>query len=120
MQPVAVLIVDDDADIRDALQEVLSECGYLVAIAPDGEVALSEMKANAPSLVLLDLMMPKVDGWHVIDEMHRDPALRGIPICVLSAFSDLAPMSADTVLAKPIRVLPLLETVERYCGRPTA
>lgn len=114
----AVLIVDDDADIREALEEVLRESGYSVVIAADGAGALTAMKARAPALVLLDLMMPNVDGWRVIDEMHRDPSLRGIPVCVLSAFADLAPPSADTVLAKPIKVLPLLETVERYCGRP--
>ncbi|HTJ47328.1 MAG TPA: response regulator [Kofleriaceae bacterium] len=119
MQP-AVLIVDDDADIREALEEVLSESGYAVAIAADGADALDEMKAHAPALVLLDLMMPNVDGWRVMDEMHRDPSLCGIPVCVLSAFAELAPAAADTVLAKPIKVLPLLETVERFCGRPTS
>jgi CheY-like chemotaxis protein len=113
-----VLIVDDDADIREALEEVLSESGYTVAAASDGAIALSKMKQKRPALVLLDLMMPNVDGWRVMDEMHRDPSLREIPVCVLSAFADLAPPSADTVLAKPIKVLPLLETVERLVGPP--
>jgi len=76
------------------------------------------MKAHRPEMILLDLVMPNVDGWRVMSEMERDPTLRSIPVCVLTGHGDKAPPNAARVLEKPIMVLPLLEVVERYCGSP--
>lgn len=112
-----VLVVDDDDDIRDAVADALTERGYDVETAADGAIALASMRTRPPALVLLDLMMPNIDGWRVVYEMGRDPSLTGIPVCVLSAFADAAPPGVVEVLAKPVKALPLLATVARYCGK---
>jgi CheY-like chemotaxis protein len=114
----SVLVVDDDEDIRDVLTDMLRESGYGVEVAKDGAAALATMKVHRPALVVLDLMMPNVDGWHVMSEMDRDPMLRSIPVCVLSGCGQQAPAQAACVLEKPIMTLPLLRVIERYCGPP--
>jgi signal transduction histidine kinase/CheY-like chemotaxis protein len=80
-----ILIVDDDADLRRELGEVLSADGHPVAFAADGRQALSYLRSHPrPSLVLVDLMMPVMDGWEFCATVQNDPALAGVPIVVLS------------------------------------
>lgn len=80
-----VLIVDDDASIRRMLTVSLRRYGYRIAEACDGGEALDAMRAGKADLVLLDLMMPKVTGWQVLAERDGDPALRTIPVIVITA-----------------------------------
>jgi CheY-like chemotaxis protein len=119
-----VLVVDDDADIREAVADALREFGYQVQEAENGAVALDEMRADPPCVVLLDLMMPVLGGWEVVQAMEQDPRLASIPVCVLSAMPDRAPRECATVLEKPVAMLRLLSAVERHCGcadhRPAA
>ena len=111
-----VLVVDDDADIRDSIVEALISRGYRAWSAAEGAAALAVMREAIPRLVLLDLMMPGFDGWRVLYEMERDPALRAIPVCVVSAYAERAPPGVACVLAKPVALPILFATVERYCG----
>jgi CheY-like chemotaxis protein len=111
-----VLVVDDDQDIREAVADALRESGYTVQEAENGAVALAEMRASPPCLVLLDLMMPVLGGWEVVHAMEQDPKLASIPVCVLSAMADRAPKDCATVLPKPVSMLRLLSAVERHCG----
>ena len=110
-----VLVVDDDLDIRESVAEVLRVEGYEVMVAEDGADALASMRAASPALVLLDLMMPGIDGWQVFHEMQRDPTLAGIPVCVISAVAAHAPPAVAGSLQKPIPLTKLLQTVERHC-----
>src|SRR5688500_10739911 len=80
----SVLVVDDDEDIRETVADVLRDAGYTVRVAADGSEALVEMRDCAPCVVLLDLMMPRIDGWQVVEEMRRDPELAEIPVCIVS------------------------------------
>jgi CheY-like chemotaxis protein len=105
-------VVDDDTAIRESLRDVLAEAGYDVALAADGRQALGMMTPR-PSLMLVDLMMPELDGWELIDELQRTAPLADIPICVLSAMVSHAPPKASAVLSKPVDLDHLLETVER-------
>jgi len=110
-----VLVVDDDPDMRDMLCDRLASAGYEVEQAGDGAQALACLKrGRRPSLILLDLAMPVMNGWEFLAERDRDPALRKIPVVVISAQQDvadrLAALHAD-YLAKPITIARLLDEV---------
>jgi CheY-like chemotaxis protein len=107
-----VLVVDDDAGIRESLRQVLQDAGYEVVEAADGRQALG-MLTPRPALMLVDLMMPELDGWELLDELARTAPLAEIPVCVLSAIASHAPPNAKAVLQKPVDLDELLETVER-------
>ena len=81
-----ILVVDDDDDFREALAEALSEGGYPVQQAPDGAAALRRVADEQPGLVLLDLKMPVMDGWTVMERMRQDPRSAATPILILSAY----------------------------------
>jgi CheY-like chemotaxis protein len=113
-----VLVVDDDDDIRQSMAEALTDAGYAVATAAHGGEALADMRSRPPCIVVLDLMMPVVDGWAVLREMQNDPALLNVPVCVVSAVANRAPTGVDCVLGKPVSLDRLLAVVESSCGRP--
>jgi CheY-like chemotaxis protein len=114
---VHVLVVDDDQDIREAVFEAISDAGYAVDAAANGVEALDAMRQQRPCVVILDLMMPVMDGWEVVAQMDADPSLAGVAVCIVSAH-DKDPPRNDCVLRKPVSLARLLQTVERYCGPP--
>jgi CheY-like chemotaxis protein/signal transduction histidine kinase/methyl-accepting chemotaxis protein len=80
-----ILVVDDDPVARNYAQSALEQKGYLVAVAEGGEMALRLIKDTPPDVVLLDLMMPDMDGFSVLDKVRKDPACRDLPVIVLTA-----------------------------------
>lgn len=118
---IDVLVVDDDDQIRDVLGAILQEEGYAVAVAADGQEALEWLGlGTAPRVILLDLMMPGMNGWEFLAHRERDPLLVAIPLVVLSGVAGLQQVGLPVVeerLEKPIHLGLLLETVARYCGR---
>jgi CheY-like chemotaxis protein len=113
MNEFRLLVVDDDRDVREALRTALENEGYTVAVAANGAEAIHKMAERPPRLVLLDLMMPVVDGWEVLDRMRDDPDLAGVPVCVVSAVAAHRPARADFVLRKPFAVEEVLGVVEQ-------
>jgi CheY-like chemotaxis protein len=114
-----ILIVEDDAATRDALAMILSAEGFAVIGAANGEEALNRLHSPPrPDLILLDLMMPVMDGWQFRREQARDPAVSAIPVVVLSADGNVhqkaATLRAAGYLQKPIDVEPLLEMIQRH------
>jgi two-component system sensor histidine kinase/response regulator len=106
-----VLVVDDDKDIRESLAQILVEEGFDVSSAENGKVALEEIARRVPDVVLLDLMMPVMNGWQVLETLRSSPEHAQIQVVVLSAFE--APGAVDFI-EKPIqlpRLLALLELV---------
>ena len=91
---------------------MLADAGYDVVIARDGKEALASLSPR-PALIVVDLMMPELDGWELIDEMQRTAPLADIPVCVLSAIASHAPPKASAILQKPIDLDDLLNTVEK-------
>ena len=83
--PGKVLIVDDDPQVRDMLTRTLEPEGWVVNIAEDGRAALDKMAASTPDLILLDLMMPRMDGFEFVSELRKHQAWRSIPIVVITA-----------------------------------
>jgi signal transduction histidine kinase len=84
-----ILVVDDSQTSRLAMALSLEEQGYKVAMAEDGQQALGMLAAEAFDLVLLDIVMPDMDGYQVLGQMKSDPSLRNIPVIVISAMEDL-------------------------------
>lgn len=80
-----VLIAEDEPNIVESLAFLLRRAGYDVASALDGEAALAELRARAPDLMILDLMLPRRNGFEVLKAIKADPALRSMPVLVLTA-----------------------------------
>jgi len=111
MSAKTILLAEDDQDIRDVVQEVLEERGYDVIPARTGRQALDVLAldhASRPDAVILDLMMPIVTGWQVLEEMRHDPELEKIPVIILTAVSQDMPTGATAILRKPFDINELL------------
>jgi phosphoserine phosphatase RsbU/P len=108
-----VLVVDDVEANRDVLSRRLERQGYTVATADNGRQALERLRADAFDLVLLDIMMPEMDGYEVLRRVKADEALRHIPVIMISALSELDSvvrcigMGAEDYLPKPFNPTPL-------------
>lgn len=79
-----ILLVEDEELMIDILQRKLEKEGYEVSVARDGEEGLEAMKRSRPDLTLLDIIMPKMGGFEVMEEMQKDPKLKEIPVIVIS------------------------------------
>lgn len=105
--PAKILIVDDEPFNVDYLEQELGDLGYDTPSASDGAEALAAVREDAPDLVLLDIMMPVMDGFTVLAHLKSDEATRDIPVIVISAMSDLASVvrgivaGAEDYLPKP-------------------
>jgi CheY-like chemotaxis protein len=111
-----VLVVEDDIDVRETLAELLEGEGYAVATAGDGRAALEWLShGERPCLVLLDLMMPIMNGWEVLEHVRQDATLAGLHIAVITAASRQKPAGADELLSKPVNIDRLLDVVQRHC-----
>jgi CheY-like chemotaxis protein len=118
-----VLVVEDDSDILSSLAELLRDDGYDVVTAANGYQALGQVKAHDPELILLDLMMPQMDGWRFVRELRaRIPSCRA-PVVLMSAAADLpgeaARLCVDAWVKKPFRLEELLRLAHRWCPRET-
>src|SRR5260370_14286842 len=116
-----ILVAEDDDAIRELVSDVLRDDGYEVREATNGAEALGRIKDERPDLIVLDLMMPVMDGWTFVEKCYGQAFCNDVPIIVTSASHDL-PRTAErlrsfgvrTCLAKPFDVDGLLALVERY------
>lgn len=116
-----ILVVDDDAGIRESLADVLKDEGYEVVTAMDGQDALLKLRAFGaiPCVILLDLMMPVMSGPQFYAEQQRDPALASIPVVIISADANVKQKAASLggeYIPKPVRVDQVLDAVNRHCA----
>lgn len=112
-----ILIVDDIADNLFLLQTVLENEGYAVDVADSGCAALKQVVRNPPDLVLLDVMMPEMDGFEVTQRIRQNPALPFIPILLITGYSEPVPaagfdVGADGFIRKPIDFDDLLSRIQ--------
>ena len=120
-----VLVVEDDFDLRDALVPILEYDGHKVVSAANGQEALERLRAmSPPSLILLDLLMPVMNGEEFRVEQLRDPRLASIPVLVLSAHAGAEEcatrLGVAGCLRKPVDIDALLDEVRRMGSRPVA
>lgn len=116
----SVLVVEDDLDIRETFQQLLEIEGYRVLTAGNGQEGIDVLKRadELPCLILLDLMMPVMNGWEFLEVQKSDPKIARIPVVVVTAAGKEKErtVSAAGFLKKPIELDTLLATVARYCG----
>jgi CheY-like chemotaxis protein len=117
-QPL-VMLVDDDPELRQSMVDLLEDEGYRTVTAASGREALMLLRTHElPNLILLDLMMPDLNGWQFCEMQQRDPSLAGIPVLVVTAARTLAQTPAGVdVLLKPFSLEEVLEKVQRLTGR---
>ena len=123
-----ILIADDDPDVQEAVKLILETQPYQLMIASNGEECLEKIKKSLPDLIILDLLMPKKDGFEVIKELRQDPEYPRIPIIILTAVKKEASdrryeletglaMDVDDYVEKPIQPNDLLHRVEKILKR---
>lgn len=122
MSKVKVLIVDDEPFNIDVLEQALDGTDYQVMRASNGQEALGKIHSEQPDLILLDLMMPIVDGFQVLAKVKDDPMLRDIPVIIVSAEHDSKSIvkgikqGAEDYLTKPIDTAQFLKKVKEFLG----
>jgi two-component system alkaline phosphatase synthesis response regulator PhoP len=123
-----VLVVDDDVDFCEATKLLLDSKGYDVVLAYDGKEGLEKMRAEEPDLVILDVMMPEMNGYDVCVVIKADPALKKTPVILLTAVDqDLFKTTytqamglmteADDYMAKPVEPQDLVKRVEDWLNK---
>lgn len=115
-----VLVVEDDTDLQETLAELLEIEGYQVTVAKDGLDALAKLDDPPPAVILLDVMMPRMDGYAFADELQRRGLHPGIPILILTA-DGRAQQKAERIgaagyLEKPFNLVDLLQQVARFAN----
>jgi two-component system alkaline phosphatase synthesis response regulator PhoP len=120
---VSILIIDDEEDIRDILKYNLQKEGFYVDVASNGEQGLAKIKSKIPDLVILDVMMPGMDGIEVCDLIRSTPNYENIIICLLTArnedYSQIAGLDsgADDYVAKPVKPKVLVSRINALLRR---
>jgi len=118
---VMVLVVEDDADIRDALRTLLEEVGCEVSTANNGSEALDALHGRErPQLIVLDLMMPVMDGWTFLERRREDAGLASIPVVVTTAAHNATAGGVEAVLRKPYDLEDLAALVRRHSPQARA
>lgn len=119
--PARILIVEDQPDVAELIDVVLKGEGYVVAVARDGAQGLMLARDWNPDLILMDIMLPYVDGGTLISRLRREPETARIPIIAMSASSTLrdrsAELEADALLSKPFDVDAMLVQVQFLLDR---
>lgn len=122
----SILVVEDEEDIANLISFNLERAGYAVDIAHDGHSGLQRILKNQPSLVILDLMLPGIDGYQVLKEMQRDSRSHAIPVLMLTAKSQIddrikgLESGADDYLTKPFSPKELILRVQAIIKRNRA
>lgn len=121
-KPKKILIADDEHKIVMTLEYAFRKAGFEVYIARDGSEVLEILQSQQPHVILLDIMMPQVDGYTTLEKIKSNPSYSGIKIIFISAKTgerDIAKglaMGADAYITKPYSVKKVLEQVEKFCG----
>ncbi|ACO03406.1 MAG TPA: response regulator [Persephonella sp.] len=111
-----ILIIDDNHQNRLLIKMILQKKGYTVIEAESGEKGLALAFEQNPDLIILDMMMPEVDGWEVMERLKENSKTENIPIIIFSALDDLESIEADGFIPKPVDVNRLIQTVSEVIG----
>jgi len=112
-----VLIVEDEEDLRELMRDALQMRGYSVVTAEEGTDALRKIDdIGPPCVILLDLLMPGMNGWDFFEKVRERPELSSVPVIIHSSASSRAPAGATRVLQKPLAFERLISIVAEYCS----
>src|SRR4030067_1020870 len=109
-----ILLEDDDPDLVEAMKIILENKSYDVAVAHDGKEGLKKVETEQPNLIILDVMMPEMDGYEVCAKLKADPNYRHIPILLLTAVGETKPKTKNT------REMGMKMEAEDYITKPVA
>ena len=122
-----IVCIEDEPEMIDLIQLILNRRGFEVLGAPGGKEGLEMVRKTLPDLVLLDLMMPDMDGWEVYQQMKADDSTRNIPVIVVTAKAQnidkvlgLHIAKVDDYIAKPFGPQELIDSVERVLSQKTS
>jgi CheY-like chemotaxis protein len=114
----SILVVEDDPDVRELQRAIFQSDGYDVTTASNGAEALAALRHRRPCVILLDLMMPVMDGWQFLDAIKQMPEFADLPVLLLSASRQLAATARDNpvkaYLPKPFELSKLLAYIDQY------
>ena len=113
-----ILVVEDDRALRDSLRDALELEGYVAVCVENGQAALQHLATGArPCIILLDLMMPAMDGWTFRQETLKDKSLASIPVIVMTAATParVAAVAAEVILYKPLHMGRVMDLVQAHC-----
>ena len=116
-----VLMIDDDPTARALLRKILVKEGFRVQEAEDGEDGLNKARKLRPDVITLDVIMPGLDGWMVLETLKADPELEDIPVVMLTVLNDepmATSLGADDYMNKPVERQALIETLKKHIGTP--
>lgn len=120
--PKTVLLVEDNEDNLVVYRTILEHVGFRVIEARDGEEGINRAKQHRPNLILMDISIPKIDGWEATQRLKADAATRSIPIIALTAHAleedrqKAIQAGCDGYLAKPVEPRRVVQEVERFVG----
>ena len=112
-----VLLVEDDRATREAIRDVLQDFGLSVQATEEGQTALRLMREVSPHVVLIDLMMPVMNGWQFIETVSASPELRNIPVVMMTASSTPRPAGCQRLLKKPFTHTALESALSPFVGQ---
>ena len=119
--PKSILVVDDEPVVVEIAKRKLQERGYEVMAAHDGLEAFEALKKKIPDLILLDIQMPRMNGYTFIMEKVRMPEYASIPVVVLTAYGEMEPLfkrhGVKAYLLKPLKLQELLDKVQAIVGQ---
>ena len=121
-----ILLVEDNEDNRVVYRTILDHFGFVVLEAADGEEGIRRARADGPDLILMDVSIPKIDGWEATRQLKADPTTASIPIIALTAHAlatDRAKAQeagCDGYLAKPVEPRRVVEEVQKHLDRRAA
>jgi CheY-like chemotaxis protein len=122
--PRRILVVDDEPTIRGLIAEAMVDVGYRVDLASNGAEALERLRHAVPDAIVLDVMMPRLDGYGFVERLRAEPRFADIPIVVVTAAYAgkliAEQMGADACLTKPFELDALLDAVEGAVSRAGA
>ncbi len=120
-----ILLVEDNEDNLVVYRTILEHVGYAVIEARDGEEGVSQAREHHPDLILMDISIPKMDGWEATQRLKSEDGTRSIPIIALTAHAleedrqKAVQAGCDGYLAKPVEPRRVVQEVERFVGPPT-
>jgi two-component system, OmpR family, response regulator VicR len=122
-----ILCIEDDTEMTDLIRLILSRKGFEISVASGGQAGIRKVREEMPDLVLLDLMMPDMDGWEVYQQMKADEKTKEIPVIVVTAKAQsidkvlgLHIAKVDDYIAKPFSPKELIDSVEQVLAKKKA
>ena len=117
-----ILVIEDDRVYRSIIQKSLSDIGHPVRVAKDGKEGMEMMREERPDIVLLDLIMPVMDGFKVLQAMRKEPKLKDIPVVILSVLGQEKDVSAakeagadDYIVKSTLSMKEAIERIHEHC-----